>query len=108
MEEAQRRGCPRIFQRILGVQVTAIAYSNPTDFDVSATFYQKQQQESWAFTEEVIWLPKYPSSFSQTEIWFSILQPKLITSSYCPDLNTSPILLSVTTSVPNPLDDHIQ
>ncbi|MCC5633545.1 transposase [Nostoc sphaeroides CHAB 2801] len=49
---------------------------------------QKQKEEDWNFTVEVVWLPKYASWLDQIEIWFSILQRKLLTPNDFPDLNT--------------------
>lgn len=49
---------------------------------------QKQNEEGWAFTVQVVWLPKYASWLDQIEIWFSILQRKLLTPNDFPDLNT--------------------
>ena len=37
---------------------------------------------------EVVWLPKYASWLDKIEIWFSILQPKLLTPNDFPDLKT--------------------
>jgi transposase len=49
---------------------------------------QKQKEEGWAFTVEVVWLPKYASWLDQIEIWFSILQRKLLSPNDFPDLKT--------------------
>ncbi|MEH1980795.1 transposase [Nostoc sp.] len=49
---------------------------------------QKQKEEDWNFAVEVVWLPKYASWLDQIEIWFSILQRKLLTPNDFPDLNT--------------------
>ena len=55
---------------------------------LQAWLNQKQKEEGWNFTVEVVWLPKYASWLDQIEIWFSILQRKLLTPNDFPDLNT--------------------
>lgn len=55
---------------------------------LQAWLNQKQKEEGWAFTVEVVWLPKYASWLDQIEIWFSILQRKLLTPNDFPDLKT--------------------
>ena len=55
---------------------------------LQAWLNQKQQESGWAFTVEVVWLPKYASWLDQIEIWFSILQRKLLTPNYFPDIET--------------------
>lgn len=55
---------------------------------LQAWLNQKQKQEGWAFTVEVVWLPKYASWLDQIEIWFSILQRKLLTPNDFSDLTT--------------------
>lgn len=49
---------------------------------------QQQQQQSWKFTIEPVWLPKYTSWLDQIEIWFSILQRKLLTPNDFPNKET--------------------
>lgn len=55
---------------------------------LQAWLNQKQKEEGWSFSVEVIWLPKYASWLDQIEIWFSILQRKLLTPNDFPDLKT--------------------
>lgn len=55
---------------------------------LQAWLNQKQQQEGWAFTIQPVWLPKYASWLDQIEIWFSILQRKLLTPNDFPNLET--------------------
>ena len=55
---------------------------------LQAWLNQKQKEEGWSFTVEVVWLPKYASWLDQIEIWFSILQRKLLTPNDFPDLKT--------------------
>lgn len=45
----------------------------------------KQKEEGWQFTVEAVWLPKYASWLDQIEIWFSILQRKLLTPNDFPN-----------------------
>ncbi len=42
----------------------------------------------WKFTIEPVWLPKYASWLDQIEIWFSILQRKLLTPNDFPNKET--------------------
>lgn len=51
-------------------------------------FNQKQREEGWQFTIEPVWLPKYASWLDQIEIWFSILQRKLLTPNDFPNWET--------------------
>lgn len=55
---------------------------------LQAWLNQKKQQEGWNFTIEPVWLPKYASWLDQIEIWFSILQRKLLTPNDFPNLET--------------------
>ncbi|MHC5848348.1 IS630 family transposase [Nostoc sp.] len=55
---------------------------------LQAWLNQKQKEDGWNFTVEVVWLPKYASWLDQIEIWFSILQRKLLTPNDFPDLET--------------------
>lgn len=55
---------------------------------LQAWLNHKQKEEGWNFTVEVVWLPKYASWLDQIEIWFSILQRKLLTPNDFPDLKT--------------------
>jgi transposase/transposase-like protein len=55
---------------------------------LQAWLNKKQKEEGWNFPVEVVWLPKYASWLDQIEIWFSILQRKLLTPNDFPDLNT--------------------
>ena len=49
-----------------------------------AQFWLEQQRrtQGWSFTENVYWLPKYASWLDRIEIWFSILQRKVLTPSH--------------------------
>ncbi len=49
---------------------------------------QQQQEAGWSFTVEAVWLPKYASWLDQIEIWFSILQRKLLTPNDFPNKET--------------------
>jgi len=49
---------------------------------------QKQLEQEWQFTIEPIWLPKYASWLDQIEIWFSIVQRKLLTPNDFPNRET--------------------
>lgn len=49
---------------------------------------QKRQDEGWDFTVQAVWLPKYASWLDQIEIWFSIVQRKLLTPNDFPNLET--------------------
>lgn len=55
---------------------------------LQAWLNKKQQQEGWNFTVQAVWLPKYASWLDQIEIWFSILQRKLLTPNDFPNLET--------------------
>lgn len=55
---------------------------------LQAWLNQKQQQEGWSFTVQVVWLPTYASWLDQIEIWFSILQRKLLTPNHFPNKET--------------------
>jgi hypothetical protein len=55
---------------------------------LQAWLNQKQQEQGWTFTVEVMWLPKYASWLDQIEIWFSIFQRKLLTPNDFPDLKS--------------------
>lgn len=55
---------------------------------LQAWLNQKKQQEGWNFTIEPVWLPKYASWLDQIEIWFSILQRKLLTPNDFSNLET--------------------
>lgn len=55
---------------------------------LQAWLTQKQLEAGWPFTIEPMWLPKYASWLDQIEIWFSILQRKLLTPNNFPDKET--------------------
>lgn len=55
---------------------------------LQAWLNQKQQQEGWSFTVRAVWLPTYASWLDQIEIWFSILQRKLLTPNHFPNKET--------------------
>jgi transposase len=46
----------------------------------------QQQEPGWSFTVEGVWLPKYASWLDQIEIWFSVLQRKVLTPNHFADL----------------------
>lgn len=46
----------------------------------------QQQEQGWSFSVEVVWLPKYASWLDQIEIWFSVLQRKVLTPNHFTDL----------------------
>lgn len=49
---------------------------------------QEAAAQEWPFTVQVVWLPTYASWLDQIEIWFSVLQRKLLTPNHFPDLST--------------------
>lgn len=49
---------------------------------LEAWLAQQQSAHDWPFTMQVVWLPKYASWLDQIEIWFSILQRKLLTPNH--------------------------
>jgi transposase len=49
---------------------------------------QEAAAQEWPFTVQVVWLPTYASWLDQIEIWFSVLQRKLLTPNHFPDLRT--------------------
>jgi transposase len=55
---------------------------------LQAWLNQKQQQEGWNLTVQAVWLPTYASWLDQIEIWFSILQRKLLTPNHFPNKET--------------------
>jgi transposase len=42
----------------------------------------QHRERHWPFTGEVAWLPKYASWLDQIELWFSILQRKVLTPNH--------------------------
>jgi transposase len=54
---------------------------------LEAWLAQQQKAQDWPFTIQVVWLPKYASWLDQIEIWFSILQRKVLTPNHFPDLD---------------------
>jgi len=44
-----------------------------------AWLHEQQKTDGWPFTIHVFWLPKYASWLDQIEVWFSILQRKVLT-----------------------------
>lgn len=54
---------------------------------LEAWLAQQQLAQTWPFTVQVIWLPKYASWLDQIEIWFSILQRKALTPNHFVDLD---------------------
>lgn len=55
---------------------------------LQAWLNQKQVEAGWKFTVEAVWLPKYASWLDQIEVWFSILQRKLLTPNDFPNKET--------------------
>lgn len=55
---------------------------------LSAWLAEQQVARGWSFTVQVVWLPKYASWLDQIEIWFSILQRKVLTPNHFPNLDT--------------------
>lgn len=49
---------------------------------------QEAAAQEWPFVVQVVWLPTYASWLDQIEIWFSVLQRKLLTPNHFPDLRT--------------------
>lgn len=47
---------------------------------------RQQREQNWPFTVTVAWLPKYASWLDQIEIWFSILQRKVLTPNHFENL----------------------
>lgn len=43
---------------------------------------QQQATQPWPFSVHVVWLPKYASWLDQLEIWFNVLQRKLLTPNH--------------------------
>jgi hypothetical protein len=49
---------------------------------LDAWLVQQQRLFNWPFAVQVVWLPKYASWLDQIEIWFSVLQRKLLTPNH--------------------------
>lgn len=49
---------------------------------------EQQAIQQWPFTIQVAWLPKYASWLDQIEIWFSVLQRKVLTPNHFASLDT--------------------
>jgi transposase len=49
---------------------------------------QEAAAQEWPFRVQVVWLPTYASWLDQLEIWFSVLQRKLLTPNHFSDLRT--------------------
>lgn len=47
---------------------------------------EQQRENSWPFVVRVSWLPRYASWLDQIEIWFSVLQRKVLTPNHFPNL----------------------
>jgi hypothetical protein len=43
---------------------------------------EQQKENKWPFTVTVCWLPRYASWLDQIEIWFSVLQRKVLTPNH--------------------------
>ena len=68
-----------------GVQVIRVILDHaPTHApkQLEAWLAQQQREHNWPFTVQVVWLPKYASWLNQLEIWFSILQRKVLTPNH--------------------------
>jgi hypothetical protein len=78
--EARRRGVS---------QIRLILDHGPTHApkQLEAWLAQQQQLQQWPFTIEVVWLPTYASWLDQIEIWFSILQRKVLTPNHFANLD---------------------
>jgi hypothetical protein len=78
--EATRRGVS---------QIRLILDHGPTHApkQLQAWLAQQQQRQQWPFTIEVVWLPTYASWLDQIEIWFSILQRKVLTPNHFANLD---------------------
>ena len=70
--EALRRGVSRICWILDNGSTHAPAR-------LQAWLRQQREQHAWPFTVRVFWLPRYASWLDQIEIWFSILQRKVLT-----------------------------
>jgi len=55
---------------------------------LEAWLAQEGAAQEWPVTVQVVWLPTYASWLDQIEIWFSILQRKLLTPNHFPDRET--------------------
>lgn len=70
-------------------EVRLILDNGPTHAPKQLRAWLAQQQaiHDWPFSIQVVWLPKYASWLDQIEIWFSILQRKVLTPSHAEDLD---------------------
>jgi transposase len=55
---------------------------------LEAWLAEQQVLHAWPFTVQVVWLPKYASWLDQIELWFSVLQRKVLTPNHFKDLDT--------------------
>jgi transposase len=55
---------------------------------LEAWLAQEVVANEWPFSIQVVWLPTYASWLDQIEIWFSVLQRKLLTPNHFPDLSS--------------------
>ena len=47
---------------------------------------EQQRENDWPFSVAISWLPRYASWLDQIEIWFSVLQRKVLTPNHFPNL----------------------
>lgn len=72
-----------------GVTVIKLIVDNASTHapkQLEAWLAQQQEAQGWPFRVEVVWLPTYASWLDQIEIWFSILQRKVLTPNHFPDV----------------------
>lgn len=69
-------------------EIRLIVDNGPTHApkQLEAWLAQQQCEHDWPFTVTVVWLPKYASWLDQIEIWFSILQRKVLTPNHFQDV----------------------
>ncbi|MFQ5794441.1 MAG: IS630 family transposase [Candidatus Bipolaricaulia bacterium] len=77
--EARRRGVTQI--KLIADNATTHAPKQ-----LETWLAQQQAAQGWPFTVAVVWLPKYASWLDQIEIWFSILQRKVLSPNHFPSV----------------------
>ena len=77
ISEAVRRGVS---------QIRLILDNGSTHAPRQLPAWLEQQRPRWSCDVELYWLPKYASWLDQIEIWFSILQRKVLTPGHFPTL----------------------
>jgi len=68
-----------------GVQTVALVLDNGTTHapkQLERWLEEQRQLQGWQFSIQVFWLPAHASWLDQIEIWFSILQRKLLTPNH--------------------------